>query len=155
MVEGEKSGEDFLGGQVFMNEEVVEGKGKLAGRGVLELGVNDETNEVADYEDGRIFEAFVILVELLVGLIEVSAFGLAFPGEEAAPPHVGEADVVSACFGDALFVGIACADVVILGGMGHAEDFAEIAEVGLGTRFSGKVLAFYLLTKYWRSVGMG
>ena len=132
-------GRKGAGGGVLVDKEVVEGECEFARRGVLELGVHDETNEVADDEDGRILKAFVVLIELLVGLIEVSASGFVFPCEEASPPNVSEADIVRSGLGDPLFIGVTRSDVVILRGMRDAEDFTKIAKVGLGARFFGQV----------------
>ena len=59
--------EDFqrwegAGGGVLVDEEVVEGEGIDAGGSVFELGVDFEVDEVADDEQGRVVEGFVILV---------------------------------------------------------------------------------------------
>jgi hypothetical protein len=66
--------EDFerrqsAGGGVLVYEEFVEVEGVDAGGQVLKLGVDFEADEVADDEEWRIVEGFVILVELLVCLL--------------------------------------------------------------------------------------
>jgi len=91
--------------------------------------VNLEADEVADDEEWRVFEGFVVFVELLVGGFEVFSFGFVFPGEPAALPYVREALLAGAGFGDALFKGVGRADLIDFGGVGDAKGLAEIAEV--------------------------
>ena len=52
-------------------EEVVQGEGEDAGGEVFKLGVDFEADEVADDEERRVFQGFVVLIELLIGLLEV------------------------------------------------------------------------------------
>ena len=161
VVVAEEVAEDFkrregAGGGVGGDEEVVEGEGEDAGRGVFEFGVDLEADEVADDEEGRVFEGFVVLVELLVGLFEVAGLGLVFPGEPAALPDVGEPLLTGTGFEDTLFIGVAGAYVgCVLGGMSDAEGFAEVAEMLLGGGALRERAGVPLETKYRRSVGMG
>jgi hypothetical protein len=53
--------------------------------------VDLEADEVADDEERRIFEGFVIVGELTVGGLEISTLGLVLPGEETALPDVSKA----------------------------------------------------------------
>ena len=117
------------GGGVLVFEQVVECELEAAGRKVFELGVNFETDEVADYEERRVVETFMVLIELFVRILEVAAFGFVLPGEEAALPDIGEALFAGAGLGNALFEGVAGADLIVLRGVGDVEDFAEVAEV--------------------------
>jgi len=71
----------------------------------------------------------VILVDLLVGCLEIAAFGLVLPGEPAALPDVGKTFIVGAGLCDVLFKGVAAAVRVMLVRAGHAESIAEVAEV--------------------------
>jgi len=66
--------------------EVVEREGVDALAGSGEVGVNFESLEVADDEEGRIAEIFAVVVKLLVGLLEsfVLTLALVFPGEVAS-----------------------------------------------------------------------
>lgn len=88
-----------------------------------------EADEVADDEEGRVFERFVVLVELLISFLEVATFGLVLPGEEAPFPNVGETFIASAGLGDALLVSVVGADFVGLSRVRDFESFAEVAEV--------------------------
>lgn len=80
------------------------------------LGVDFKTDKVADDKQWRVIETFVPLVELLVGILEVAALGFVIPCEVATLPYVGKAGGSSSSFRDALFVGVARADLVELGG---------------------------------------
>jgi len=117
------------GGSVAGDQQIVEIESVDAGGEVFKLGVDLEADEVADDEQRGVVEGLVILVELLVGLLEVATLGLVFPGEEAALPDVGVPLFAAAGFGDTLLVGVVGADLVGLGWVGHVEDFAEVAEV--------------------------
>ncbi len=66
----EREGEHFKWGQcacsgVAGDKQLVEVEGLDPGREVFEFLVNLEADEVADYVQWRVFESFVILVELL------------------------------------------------------------------------------------------
>lgn len=84
-------------------EEVGEDELVDAGGQVFELGVDFKADEVADDEEGRVVEHLVVLIELLVGLFEVAAFGFVFPGEPAAFPDVGGTSISGAGLADAFF----------------------------------------------------
>ena len=57
----------------------------------VEVGADDEALEVADDQQGRVEQGLAVAEELLVGLVEVLALALVFPGEAILPPDVGEA----------------------------------------------------------------
>ena len=71
------------------------------------------------------------LQELLVGGVEVLVLALVLPAEEAALPDVGPA-VAAAALRGAPLEGEPLAVGVGLGGLGVAEQFAEVEEVLLG-----------------------
>jgi hypothetical protein len=62
-------GRQGTGGGVSVDEKVIEGECVYAGRKVFKLGVDFEADKVANDQEGRVVESFVILVELLVGLL--------------------------------------------------------------------------------------
>jgi hypothetical protein len=106
-----------------------------------EVGVNLESVEVTDDEQGRIAEVFAVVVELLVGCLEVlvllTAALFVLPGEVIAPPDIGES-IAAVDLGDGLFEGEAFADAVGRGWVGLAEHVAEIYEVRLRSAAFGQ-----------------
>lgn len=116
------------GGLVAVEIGEIEGVDALAGGG--EVGVDFEAVEVADDEERRVAEVLAIVVDLLVGGLEVLVLALVLPGEVVAEPDVGEAfatvDLVQGLVeGVTLTGGVGCS------GMRLAEHVAEIDEVGL------------------------
>lgn len=123
----EEGAEDFewrqraLGGDLIAAELVeVELVDALLRGG--EVGVDLESIEVADDEEGRIAEVFAVIVELLVGCLEVLVFLtstlLVLPGEVIPPPDIGES-IAAVDLGDGLFEGEAFADAVGRGWVGR------------------------------------
>lgn len=79
--------EDFeVAGRVEAGQR--DGEGLLSGVG--EVGVDLEAVEVADDEQGRIFEGGAVLVELFAGLGEIFAFAFVFPAEEIFFPDIAQ-----------------------------------------------------------------
>ena len=124
------------GGEAAVGEgvgggEVGQGEGVDALDGVGEVGVDLEAVQVAHDEEGRAGEVFAVLEKLLVGRGQVLVLALVLPGEVAPVPDVGVA-FPAAGLGDALLEGVEGAALVGGGRVGLAEDFAQVAEVGLG-----------------------
>jgi hypothetical protein len=107
----------------------------------VKVGVNLESIEVADDEQGRIAEVFAVIVELLVGCLEVlvllSAALFVLPGKVIAPPDIGES-IAAVDLRDGLFEGETLADAVGRGWVGLAEHLAEIYEVRLRSAAFGQ-----------------
>lgn len=142
VVVAENMAKDFDGRKsagrcIAIVQEVVEFKGVDASRQVLKLRVNLKTFKIADHKKRGILKGLVVLVQLLVGLLEVASFGLVLPGEVTALPNVGESTFAGTGLSDVLLVGVAGTNLVGLCGMGDVKDFAEIAKVlGRGGTFS-------------------
>ena len=85
----------------------------------------------------RVFEVFAVLEQLLVGGVEVFVLAFVFPAEVAAHPDVGPA-VAAVGFVDAAFEGVPRAVGVGLGGLGLAEEVAEVEKMLLAGAALGK-----------------
>jgi hypothetical protein len=92
--------------------------------------VHLEAVEVGDDQERRVFEVFAVLEELDVGVTEVLALLLVFPGEVAAFLDVGEA-IAAGGLGSAFLEGVVLAGGVGVGD-GVVEEGAEVDEVFLG-----------------------
>ena len=110
--------------------EVVEREGVDALASSGEVGVDLKALEVADDEEGRVCQLFTVVVELLIGLLEVFVLALVFPGEVVAEPDVGKA-FAAARFADVLFESEALAGGIGGGWMRMTEEVAKIDEMGL------------------------
>src|SRR5690606_25789277 len=73
-----------------------------------------------------------ILLELLVGFVQVGVFAFVFPGEIATLPHVGPALPATELVGTG-FEGEARAAGIVLGGCGMADQAAKVDEMFLGS----------------------
>lgn len=94
-----------------------------------EVGVDLEVREAGDDEQGRVAEGFAIVVELLVGALEVAVVALCTPRRSGCGAR-RRRSLAGVGFGDALFKSVALADGVLPGGCGLAEEGAEVEEVG-------------------------
>jgi hypothetical protein len=111
----------------------LEVEGVNTGTLTVELCVDFEALEIADDEEGRVAEVFVVLVKLLVSFVEVSTGKLVLPGESVALPHVGKAGA-AAHLDDVLFECVVSAHDVFFCGMGDTECLAEVAKMLLVRR---------------------
>jgi hypothetical protein len=130
--------EDGGGGNGLVEAELFQGEGVDTGALAVELGVDFKALEVADDEERRVAEIFVVADELLVGFLEVAAGELVLEGEGVALPDIGVA-FAAADLGDVLFKGVVVAHDIFFGGMGDAQRLAEVAEVLLVRRPLGEL----------------
>ncbi len=123
--EGAEDGKGWerAGGGRFVEIEVVERESVDALRGGGEIGVDLETVEVTDDEQGRVAELFAVVVELGVGFFQVFVFAFVLQGKVVAEPNIGEA-LAAAGFGDGFLKGVALARGVAGGWVWLAEHVA-------------------------------
>lgn len=115
-------------GELAGRAEIIETQLDFArGRGG-EVGADNDAIHVARDEQGRIFEVFAVLEQLIVGGGEVFVFTFVFDGEETAFPDIGPA-VAAAGFGGAALEREAVAGGIGLGGRGMAHQRAQVEEV--------------------------
>jgi len=98
------------------------------GNGVGEIGVDDDSVQVADDEEERVGERVAVKEELVIGVVQILVLTLVFPAEEILFPDIGEAIAAAVLF-RALFKAKVFARGIGLGGRGMAQHAAQVQEM--------------------------
>ncbi len=115
-------------GQPGGGQQVVIRQGDGTVDGIEKVGMDDDGLEVADDQQGRVFQGFTVLQELLVGPVEVGVLALVFQGKVAPIPDIGKALAAIGLAG----VGLKAEELafgVQLGGGGVAGQLAQVQKV--------------------------
>ena len=96
--------------------------------GLGEIGVDDDSVQVADDEYRRAGERVAVQEKLVIGVVQILVLALVFPAEEILFPDIGEA-IAAAVFFRALFKAKGFARGIGLGGRGMPEHPAQVEEM--------------------------
>lgn len=93
--------------------------------GVGEIGVDDDSVQVADDEEERVGERVAVEEELIICVVQILMLALVFPAEEILFPDIGEAIAAAVLF-RALFKAEVFARGIGFGGRGVPEHPAQV-----------------------------